>query len=95
MSGPRCMRVSVSVVGLAWALADAIGAFPTEPERTAAAPAALARQLLDMTGVQGGLVVHFGCAGGELTAALRASDAYVVHGLAFDTDSVEKARSHV
>ena len=34
---------------------------------------ALAQQILEATGVQGGLIVHLGCADGRLTAALRAS----------------------
>ena len=43
-----------------------------------------ARQILDATGVQGGLIVHLGCGDGKLTAALRATDAYLVHGLDAD-----------
>ena len=43
-----------------------------------------ARQILDATGVHGGLIVHLGCGDGRLTAALRATDAYLVHGLDAD-----------
>ncbi len=35
--------------------------------------AALAREILDATGVRGGLVVHLGCGDGKLAAALRAN----------------------
>jgi outer membrane protein assembly factor BamB len=56
-----------------------------------AAPAD-AQQILDATGVQGGLIVHVGCGDGKLTAALRASDSYVVHGLDADAANVAKAR---
>ena len=33
-----------------------------------------AKEILDTSGVQGGIVVHLGCGDGKLTAALRASD---------------------
>jgi len=54
-----------------------------------------AQAILRATGVQGGLVVHL--AAGEdpspdLTAALRATDAYLVHGLYADADAVRWAR---
>ena len=54
-----------------------------------------ARQILETSGVRGGLVVHLGCAGGTLTAALHAGDAYLVHGLDSRAADVEKARSHI
>ena len=57
--------------------------------------AAQARQVLEASGVRGGLVVHLGCGDGRLTAALRAGDACVVHGLDADAASVEKARAHI
>jgi len=57
--------------------------------------AADARAILDATGVRGGLIVHLGCADGTLTAALRAGDAYLVHGLDADAANVEKARTHI
>lgn len=41
----------------------------------------LARDILDATGVKGGLIVHLGCGDGKLTAALRVNDRYLVHGL--------------
>ncbi len=54
-----------------------------------------ARQILSATGVQGGLVVHLGCGDGRLTAALRADDGYLVHGLDADEVNVAAAREHV
>ena len=54
-----------------------------------------ARQILEDTGVRGGLIVHVGCGDGKLTAALRAGDAYLVHGLDASPANVEKARSHI
>ncbi len=54
-----------------------------------------AKDILEATGVKGGLVVHVGCGDGKLTAALRANDRYVVHGLDADAANIEKARRHI
>ncbi len=53
---------------------------------------AQARKILDATGVKGGLVVHLGCGDGKLTAALRANDSYLVHGLDVSDAKVQEAR---
>lgn len=55
----------------------------------------MAKQLLDTTGVKGGLIVHLGCGDGKLTAALRARDSFLVHGLDTDVAKVKKARAHI
>jgi outer membrane protein assembly factor BamB len=55
----------------------------------------LAQQILEESGIKGGLVVHLGCGDGELTAALRADDRYLVQGLDADAARVEKAREHI
>ena len=60
-----------------------------------AAPGTQAKAILDAAGVKGGLVVHVGCGDGKLTAALRASDSYVVHGLDADAANVAAARRHL
>ena len=54
-----------------------------------------ALQILDKTGVKGGLIVHLGCGDGKLTAALHANDGYTVHGLDAEAANVEKAREHI
>jgi outer membrane protein assembly factor BamB len=54
-----------------------------------------AMKILAETGVKGGLIVHVGCGDGELTAALRAGDGYLVHGLDTDPANVQKARERV
>lgn len=54
-----------------------------------------ARQILDASGVKGGLVVHIGCGGGKLTAALRANDSYMIQGLDTDARKVDQARKHI
>ena len=55
----------------------------------------LASKILNATAVKGGLVVHLGCGGGRLTAALRANDSYLVHGLDRDAENVREARDHI
>jgi len=54
-----------------------------------------AGKILTEAGVSGGLVVQVGCGDGALTAGLRASDKFVVHGLSTDAGQVEAARRHI
>lgn len=54
-----------------------------------------AQQILEDSGVQGGLVVHLGCGDGRLTAALHADDRYLVHGLDTDAGNVQAARQFI
>jgi len=54
-----------------------------------------AREILRRTGVRGGLIVHLGCGDGKLTAALRPSESYVVHGIDRDPENVALARKHI
>jgi outer membrane protein assembly factor BamB len=56
---------------------------------------ALARQILDASGIQGGLIVHLGCGDGQLTAALHVGPQYVVHGLETDAAKVTQARQFI
>ena len=58
-------------------------------------PATESRTILTESGVKGGLVVHVGCGDGRLTAALRANEAYRVHGLDTKTENVAAARRHI
>ena len=60
-----------------------------------AAEQQLAKEVLAATEVQGGLIVHVGCGDGKLTAALRANDSYIVHGLDSDPANVAAAREHI
>ena len=94
MSSPRTIagRLFVTLVlGVGLAIAPRIcgAGQASSPE------AAQAQQVLEATGVKGGLIVHLGCGDGTLTAALHASDAYLVHGLDADAANVEKARAHI
>jgi len=54
-----------------------------------------AGDIVEAAGVQGGLVVHVGCGDGRFTAALGASDGYVVQGLDSNPDNVAEARRHI
>ncbi|MHC4593314.1 MAG: outer membrane protein assembly factor BamB family protein [Planctomycetota bacterium] len=54
-----------------------------------------AKEILDATGIKGGLIVHVGCGDGKLTAALCAGDSYLVHGLDTDAGHIDKARAHI
>jgi len=56
---------------------------------------AKAQQILDSTGIKGGIIVHLGCGEGLLTAALRANDGYLVHGLETDRKAVRRARANI
>ena len=64
-------------------------------ETAQAAAADEARQILEATGVTGGLIIHVGCGDGRLTAALHAGDRYLVHGLDTDAANVRAARKHI
>ncbi len=54
-----------------------------------------AQDIINATGVKGGLIVHVGCGDGRLTAALHLNDSYVIHGLDSSADNVAKAREHI
>ncbi len=52
-------------------------------------------EILDATGVKGGLIVHLGCGDGELTAALHINDRYLVYGLDTNPYAIIQARKHI
>ncbi|MHC4742602.1 MAG: outer membrane protein assembly factor BamB family protein [Planctomycetota bacterium] len=54
-----------------------------------------ATAILEASGVKGGLVVHIGCGDGKLTAALRANESYLVHGLDKNPENIAAARKHI
>ena len=57
--------------------------------------ASSAQEILEATGIQGGLVVHLGCGDGKLTAGLRINDSYRVHGLDRKDQNVQRARETI
>ncbi|HUT14455.1 MAG TPA: class I SAM-dependent methyltransferase, partial [Thermoguttaceae bacterium] len=52
-------------------------------------------ELLQSSGIQGGLVVHLGSGDGRLTASLHANESYLVHGLDADPQNVAEARKTI
>ncbi|HEC01946.1 MAG TPA: class I SAM-dependent methyltransferase, partial [Phycisphaerales bacterium] len=54
-----------------------------------------AEEILTACNMTGGLVVHIGCGNGRLTAALRAGDGFLVHGLDRDETRVALARKYI
>lgn len=58
-------------------------------------PVQRAGEILEACDVSGGLVVHIGCGNGRLTAALRAGEGFLVHGLDRDGTRVELARKYI
>jgi len=85
-----CAGIPCVVVSLACAT---ILQAANTPERGGASK--LAQQILEATGVKGGVIVHLGCGDGRLTAALRASDRFLVQGLDADAKNVDAARKHI
>ncbi|MBC8870743.1 MAG: PQQ-binding-like beta-propeller repeat protein [Planctomycetes bacterium] len=81
---------SCSLLGLLTATLIMLG--PTQADASDSAD--LAKQILDATGVKGGLIVHIGCGDGKLTVALQ-GEGYLVHGLDADAENVQKARDCV
>ncbi len=53
------------------------------------------KDILGAAGVRGGLIVHVGCGGGELTTSLHANGTCLVHGLDVDPGQVARARDHI
>ena len=88
MSGQMRRAVGAGVLVLAVACFSLPAAAGSSAEQEA-------RRILAAAGVRGGLVVHLGCGDGRLTAALRASDAFLVHGLDPSAAHVEEARRHI
>ncbi|MCK4958568.1 MAG: PQQ-binding-like beta-propeller repeat protein, partial [Planctomycetes bacterium] len=52
-------------------------------------------EVIDKSGIKGGLIVHIGCGDGRLTNGLRAGDGFLVHGLDTDAGVVQKARQRI
>ena len=89
--------VTNGVVGAAVACALILSAGGASYGQAARQPTAkaLAGDVLQASGVAGGLVVHLNCGDGKLTAALGAGEAYLVHGLEADGAKVAQARAFI
>ena len=85
-----CLGILIVIVPRTWATSARAAGAPQHDDASQ-----LARAILESAGVDGGLVVHLGCGDGKLTAALRANDRYLVHGLDADGRNVARAREHL
>ncbi|HUV63424.1 MAG TPA: PQQ-binding-like beta-propeller repeat protein [Sedimentisphaerales bacterium] len=52
-------------------------------------------QILQESGIRGGLIVHLGCGDGKRTVEFYANDRYLVHGLDTDPRNVSRARRQI
>ncbi len=86
----RTIAIRLWAVGTTACLAASAGV--TLGAEDSASTSRQAAKILEATGVEGGLVVHLGCGDGELTAALRADERFLVHGLDADAENVRRAR---
>lgn len=93
LTTPIIICIAVLAAGIAWLTGSS--AAPRLIAQAQSPELGLAQQVLDAAGVKGGLVVHLGCRDGKLTAALWASERYVVHGLDTDATAVDRARRHI
>ena len=59
------------------------------------AVAGQAQRILEVSGVNGGIVVHLGCGDGTRTADMLAGEGYLVHGLGTSAENVAKAKAHL
>jgi len=71
------------------------GAAVCRSAETSATATAAAREILASSGIRGGFVLHLGSGDGQLTAALRANEAYTVQGLEADSAKVQAARAYL
>ena len=53
------------------------------------------REIVDASGIQGGLIVHIHCGDGSLTASLAEDKSFLVQGLDMSASNVERARRSV
>ncbi|MFH0939340.1 MAG: methyltransferase domain-containing protein, partial [Planctomycetota bacterium] len=65
------------------------------PALLTADEAATAKIILDASTIKNGLCVHLGVTDGKLTAALAKQWKFLVHGIALDEASLEKARQYL
>lgn len=70
-------------------------AAPNASALSDAEASAAVKQIYERSGVKGGFVVHVGATDGALTAALKASESYTIHGLAADAKTATTAREAI
>ena len=74
------VHARVAFAAAAALLCSWCSSFAAEGDRSSA----VAKAILEESGIRGGLVVHLNCGEGTLTAALCANDRYIVQGLESD-----------
>ena len=89
MSRPPDPKRKKGMKAIALIALGLLAAFPSE------SMAQDAKQILDASGVKGGLVVVVGCDDPQLLADLRGAGPYLVHGLDGDPGKVAAARKHL
>ena len=96
MSSVRFPGRRIALISNSVAICACLALGSLAAERSSSGNAAqLAGEILDATGVQGGLIVHIGATDGRLTLALAANERYMVQGLARDAESVDTARAFI
>ncbi|MCX7015601.1 MAG: PQQ-binding-like beta-propeller repeat protein, partial [Candidatus Sumerlaeota bacterium] len=84
----RCRAVSLILMAL-----PCLGLAGKLPAASApASPVDAAKQILETSGIRGGLIVLVGCGDGALVAALSAAKGFLTQGLDVDPARVQKAR---
>lgn len=81
--------ISFVLLGQALTVLSLLSAAEAQPE------ALRAKQIFEVTGIKGGLIVLIGCGDGQLSASLGASDGYLIHCIDVDERKVQAARKHV
>ncbi len=94
-NGGRTAQPRAVLTALAAAITVAAAATASPAAEVPQAQRDAAAEVLKSAGLHGGMIVHVGCGDGKLTAALRASEAYLVHGLDTDAENVRKAREYL
>jgi len=87
------MRALLRIANLGMVVASLAG--PAVAESEGGTDRAAADEILKVSGIHGGLVVHLGCGDGRLTAALQQGTGYLVFGLDRDAQKVEAARRYI
>ncbi|MCK4793639.1 MAG: class I SAM-dependent methyltransferase, partial [Desulfobacteraceae bacterium] len=88
MKNGRLISQTIAALLITLCILSGVKAQQSTQEKTA-------QKILDAAGIKGGLVVHIGCGDGKLTAALRANESYMVHGLDRSVKNIERARKHI
>ena len=78
-----------------WGAVGVVSSWTSAADRPSAAARVQANQILEATGVKGGLVVLLGCGDGRLAAGLQAGEGFLVQALDADAASVEAARRNI